>query len=176
MKYSLSDIIKDLLAKIPVLENRISTLSTQITKLSQYDVEFIQDEIPEDITINTDSTFQYVGDETYYDGDGRGARTLIVKKYKVVAPVQATITHGGISLTPVLKLHMEHTTEGPLDFSIRGQAFTKTIDKETVSYPYDLGGYYYEGSPEAISVYSLKPMKSFYEGAKDSIKKKFGLR
>lgn len=143
---------------------------------SQYDVEFIQDEIPEDITINTDSTFQYVGDETYYDGGGRGARALIVKKYKVVAPVQATITHGGICLTPVLKLHMEHTTEGPLDFSIRGQAFTKTIDKETVSYPYDLGGYYYEGSPEAISVYSLKPMQSFYEGAKDSIKKKFGLR
>ena len=35
MKYSLSEIIKDLLAKIPVLENRISTLSTQITKLSQ---------------------------------------------------------------------------------------------------------------------------------------------
>ena len=71
---------------------------------------------------------------------------------------------------------MEHTTEGPLDFSIRGQAFTKTIDKETVSYPYDLGGYYYEGSPEAISIYSLNPMESFYGRAKDSIKKKFGLK
>ena len=35
MKYSLSNIIKDLLAKIPVLENRINTLSTKITVLLQ---------------------------------------------------------------------------------------------------------------------------------------------
>ena len=34
MKYSLSDIIKDLLAKIPVLENRINTLSTKITNIN----------------------------------------------------------------------------------------------------------------------------------------------
>ena len=34
MKYSLSNIIKDLLAKIPVLENRINTLSTQITNIN----------------------------------------------------------------------------------------------------------------------------------------------
>ena len=34
MKYSLSNIIKDLLAKIPVLENRINTLSTKITNIN----------------------------------------------------------------------------------------------------------------------------------------------
>lgn len=39
MKYSLSDIIKDLLAKIPVLENRISTLSTKITNINNNGVK-----------------------------------------------------------------------------------------------------------------------------------------
>ena len=34
MKYSLSNIIKDLLAKIPVLENRINTLSTKIININ----------------------------------------------------------------------------------------------------------------------------------------------
>ena len=39
MKYSLSDITKDLLAKIPVLENRISTLSTKITNINNNGVK-----------------------------------------------------------------------------------------------------------------------------------------
>ncbi len=39
MKYSLSDIIKDLLAKMPVLENRISTLSTKITNINNNGVK-----------------------------------------------------------------------------------------------------------------------------------------
>ena len=34
MKYSLSNIIKDLLAKIPVLETRINNLSTKISNIS----------------------------------------------------------------------------------------------------------------------------------------------
>ena len=38
MKYSLSNIIKDLLAKIPVLENRINTLSTKITNINNNSV------------------------------------------------------------------------------------------------------------------------------------------
>ena len=43
MKYSLSDIIKDLLAKIPVLENRINTLSTKITNINNNGVKKVSD-------------------------------------------------------------------------------------------------------------------------------------
>ena len=46
MKYSLSDIIKDLLAKIPVLENRINTLSTKITNLATNGATKVNAKVP----------------------------------------------------------------------------------------------------------------------------------
>ena len=51
MKYSLSDIIKDLLAKIPVLENRINTLSTKITNINNNGVKKVSNSAPEGNTL-----------------------------------------------------------------------------------------------------------------------------
>lgn len=51
MKYSLSNIIKDLLAKIPVLENRINTLSTKITNINNNGVKKVSNSAPEGNTL-----------------------------------------------------------------------------------------------------------------------------
>ena len=71
MKYSLSNIIKDLLAKIPVLENRINTLSTKITNINNNSVvKKVSNSAPEGNTltlvegaIETDAFRIIVGDE-----------------------------------------------------------------------------------------------------------------
>ena len=72
MKYSLSNIIKDLLAKIPVLENRINTLSTKITNINNNNsvVKKVSNSAPEGNTltlvegaIETDRFRIIVGDE-----------------------------------------------------------------------------------------------------------------
>ena len=71
MKYSLSNIIKDLLAKIPVLENRINTLSTKITNINNNSVvKKVSNSAPEGNTltlvegfIQTDAFRIIVGDE-----------------------------------------------------------------------------------------------------------------
>ena len=72
MKYSLSNIIKDLLAKIPVLENRINTLSTKITNINNNNsvVKKVSNSAPEGNTltlvegaIETDAFRIIVGDE-----------------------------------------------------------------------------------------------------------------
>lgn len=71
MKYSLSNIIKDLLAKIPVLENRINTLSTKITNINNNSVvKKVSNSAPEGNTltlvegaIETDGFRIIVGDE-----------------------------------------------------------------------------------------------------------------
>ena len=71
MKYSLSNIIKDLLAKIPVLENRINTLSTKITNINNNSVvKKVSNSAPEGNTltlvegaIETDAFRIVVGDE-----------------------------------------------------------------------------------------------------------------
>ena len=71
MKYSLSNIIKDLLAKIPVLENRINTLSTKITNINNNSVvKKVSNSAPEGNTltlvegaVETDAFRIIVGDE-----------------------------------------------------------------------------------------------------------------
>ena len=97
MKYSLSNIIKDLLAKIPVLENRINTLSTKITNINNNNsvVKKVSNSAPEGNTltlvegaIETDTFRIIVGDEgkdnlyVSFDTRDNGDEKIQFRQYK----------------------------------------------------------------------------------------------